>query len=360
MMVKTMNNSILLNPDTKSKIDIKILDAASRAMGENSWRALRADLKVFSEWAHHANLATLPADPGTVARFIREQAEAGKKAATLARYKSSIARAHAFANLEDPTRSELVQLELKAQRRALGIRQRQARGLRFRGEVADPLAAQALAETGPMGVCVEAMLAAAPPNLQGVRDKALLSLAFDTGLRRSEIVATRWNHVEKGNAGAGRLFIPRSKNDQEGAGNYAFLSSRTMAALAGWREASEKNEGAIYRRLHRSRDSVGGDTWTVGAGLSAQSVTLIYRSMLDAAYKAGMLGEISHADYEHWRQSLTAHSTRVGLTQDLFAAGQDLAGIMQALRWKSPAQPARYAQALAVEANAAAKVVGKL
>jgi hypothetical protein len=47
------------------------------------------------------------------------------------------------------------------------------------------------------------------------------------------------------------------------------------------------------------------------------------------------------------------------LTQDLFAAGQDLAGIMQALRWKSPAQPARYAQALSVEVNAAAKVVGK-
>ena len=30
------------------------------------------------------------------------------------------------------------------------------------------------------------------------------------------------------------------------------------------------------------------------------------------------------------------------------------------LRWKSPAQPTRHAQALAVEANAAAKVVGKL
>lgn len=61
-----------------------------------------------------------------------------------------------------------------------------------------------------------------------------------------------------------------------------------------------------------------------------------------------------------WRAALTAHSTRVGLTQDLFASGQDLAGIMHALRWKSPAQPARYAQALAVEANAAARVVGKL
>jgi len=332
-----------------------VLDAARRAMSENSWRALRADLKVFSQWAAANAFASLPALPETVARFLRDQADAGKKAATLARYASSIGRAHALADLPDPTRAQLVRLELKAQRRALGVRQKQARGLRFRGEVADPLAA-----AGPVGVCAEAMLAAAPDNLQGLRDRALLSLAFDTGLRRSEIVAIRWAHVEKGTAGAGRLFVPRSKSDQEGAGAYAFLSIRTMTALAAWREASGVSEGAVFRRLHRTRDKAGADIWTTGAGISAQSVTLVYRALLDAARTLGLLGDIAQADFEHWRQSLTAHSTRVGLTQDLFASGQDLAGIMQALRWKSPQQPARYAQALSVEANAAAKVVGKL
>lgn len=336
-------------------VDGEVLDAARRAMSDNTWRALKADLGVFSRWAAASGLATLPAEPRTVARFLRQQAEAGKKAATLGRYASSIARAHALANQPDPTRTELVRLELKAQRRALGVRQRQARGLRFRGEVADPLAA-----AGPMGVCVEAMLAAVSLNLQGLRDRALLSLAFDTGLRRSEIVAVRWPHIEKGTAGAGRLFVPRSKSDQEGAGAYAFLSARTMAALAAWRDSGGGSEGQVFRRLHRARDKTGADVWTPGTGLTAQSVTLIYRAMLAAARDAGLLGEIAEADYEHWRQSLTAHSTRVGLTQDLFAAGQDLAGIMQALRWKSPAQPARYAQALAVEANAAAKVVGGL
>lgn len=353
-----MTDLLLDLPETSSKtavIDANILDAARRAMSANSWRALRADLKIFADWATLASEQTLPASPDTVARFLRAQSDAGKKAATLARYSSSIARAHALANLPDPTRAELVRLELKAQRRALGVRQQQARGLRFRGEVADPLAA-----VGPMGVCVEAMLAAAPETLQGLRDRALLSLAFDTGLRRSEIVSAHWAHVEKGSAGAGRLFVPRSKSDQEGAGAYAYLSSRTMGALSLWREAGACAEGAVFRRLHRARDKAGADIWTVGAGLSAQSVTLVYRSMLDAARDAGLLGDIADADYDHWRKGLTAHSTRVGLTQDLFAAGQDLAGIMQALRWKSPAQPARYAQALSVESSAAAKVVGKL
>lgn len=91
--------------------------------------------------------------------------------------------------------------------------------------------------------------------------------------------------------------------------------------------------------------------------MTAQSITLIYREMLDAARAAGSFDMLSEAQYDSWRRSLTAHSTRVGLTQDLFASGQDLAGIMHALRWKSPAQPARYAQALAVEANAAARVI---
>ena len=335
-------------------IDEALIDAARRAMSPNSWRALRADLRVFGAWTAQRGLIPLPALPATVANFLRDQAEHGKKAATLSRYASSIARLHSLADLPDPTRAELVRLELKAQRRSLGIRQRQARGLRFRGDVADPLLA-----AGPVGVCVEAMLAAASDNLQGKRDRALLSLAFDTGLRRSEIVATRWTHVERGGGGGGRLFVPRSKADQEGSGSYAYLSARTMAALGAWRLSGELKDGPLFTRLHRSRTREDKDVWTIGSGLSAQSVTLIYRAMLDAAAAQGLLGMIDPAEFEAWRAGLTAHSTRVGLTQDLFASGEDLAGIMQALRWKSPAQPARYSQALAVEANAAARVVGK-
>lgn len=352
-----VTNLALIPFDTAVAVDAAVIDAARRAMSDNSWRALRADIRVFANWCAGRGLMTLPALPASVALFLRDQADAGKKAATLARYASSIARLHALAEQPDPTRTELVRLELKAQRRALGVRQRQALGLRFRGQVADPLIA-----AGPVGVCVEAMLVAANDDgVQARRDRALLSLAFDTGLRRSELVAIRWGHVERGTAGGGRLFIPRSKSDQEGAGAYAYLSARTMAALAIWRAAcGGVREGPVFRRLHRARNRDGMDVWSIGAGLSAQSVTLIYKAMLDTAHAAGLLGMIDPVEFDAWRAGLTAHSTRVGLTQDLFASGQDLAGIMQALRWKSPAQPARYAQALAVDANAAAKVVGKL
>lgn len=336
-------------------IDLVVIDAARRAMSANSWRALRADIRIFAEWAKANGLGIAPAPPASIAAFLRYQADKGRKAATLSRYASSIARLHAMADLPDPTRAELVRLELKAQRRALGVRQKQARGLRFRGQVADPLAA-----AGPVGVCVEAMLVACPDDVPGHRDRALLSLAFDTGLRRSEIVAVRWPHVERGSSGAGRLFVPRSKGDQEGAGAYAFLSPRTMAALDAWAETAGGRNGAIFRRLHRADTKRGETRWTIGAGLTGQSVTLIYRAMLDRARDAGLLAMLEQVEFESWRAGLTAHSTRVGLTQDLFAHGEDLAGIMLALRWKSPAQPARYAQALSVEANSAAKFLKDL
>lgn len=351
-----MRDLVALEAGTPAIFDPELVDAARRAMSANSWRALRADMRVFGSWCEETGCANAPASPQTVARYLRAQGDAGKKAATLARYASSIARIHAMADWPDPTRTELVRLELKAQRRALGVRQRQARGLRFRGEVADPLAA-----SGPVGVSVEVMLAAASgAPLRVARDRALLSLAFDTGLRRSEIVAVLWRHVEPGSGQGGRLFVPRHKADQEAAGSYAFLSPRTMVFLKEWRAIAAVTEGAVFRRLHRSRDRHGEDIWTVGAQLSAQSVTLTYRAMLDGARAAGLLDALDDVQYADWRRALTAHSTRVGLTQDLFASGQDLAGIMQALRWKSPTQPARYAQALSVEANAAAKVVGQM
>lgn len=57
---------------------------------------------------------------------------------------------------------------------------------------------------------------------------------------------------------------------------------------------------------------------------------------------------------------LSAHSFRVGLTQDLFAVGEEGAGIALALRWSSPTTALRYARELAVGTNAAARVLGKL
>lgn len=337
-------------------VDAELISAMGRSASPNTLRALRSDLKVFDQWHDEDSGPPAPTSPQVIVRFLKAQANLGKSAATLSRYLASLSRIHKLLALADPTQDELVRQEMKAQRVELGTHQRQARGLRFKGDVEDPLASD---EVGTL--CVSHLLAACPPTIEGARDKALLSLAYDTGLRRAELVRILHEHIERLRGGAGRLFLPTSKTDREGEGAYAYLSPRTMKALRLWQAAAGIEGGPVFRRLHRSRTREGTDVWTPGAGpLTPQSVTLIYRAMARRAHAAGLLDELKGEEFEEWLARLSAHSTRVGVTQDLFAAGQDLAGIMQALRWRSPSQPARYAKALAVESGAAAKVVGKL
>ncbi len=63
-----------------------------------------------------------------------------------------------------------------------------------------------------------------------------------------------------------------------------------------------------------------------------------------------------------WRtfHAMPSHSTRVGLNQDLFTSGEDLAGIMDALRWKSPRMPLAYNRNLAAEHGAAGRLMAKI
>ena len=76
-------------------------------------------------------------------------------------------------------------------------------------------------------------------DLPGLRDRALLSVAYDTGLRASELVAVEFSHIiEAIDPEARLLMIARSEGDQEGEGATAYLSPRSVRAIAAWRAAA--------------------------------------------------------------------------------------------------------------------------
>jgi hypothetical protein len=52
---------------------------------------------------------------------------------------------------------------------------------------------------------------------------------------------------------------------------------------------------------------------------------------------------------------ISGHSCRVGMAQDLVAAGAELPAVMQAGRWKSPTMPARYAEKVLPRRGAVAR-----
>ena len=68
----------------------------------------------------------------------------------------------------------------------------------------------------------------------------------------------------------------------------------------------------------------------------------------------------SHKVFAEQLGQISAHSTRVGINQDYFAAGENLAGIMDALRWKSPRMPLLYNRNLAAEQGAAGRLLAKM
>ncbi|MPS71416.1 MAG: integrase [Novosphingobium sp.] len=367
-------------------VDAALIGAYQAASSPHSIRALKSDLEAFDLWCRRTHRIALPATPEGIADYLDARAGAGAKPASLARYKASIAKVHQLLGLKDPTTAELVKLRLRAIRREKGVAQAQARPLRFKGAVRD------VARDGPRGLNIRALLEACGDDLTGLRDRALLSTAYDTGLRASELVAVAVEHIVDALDPEARLLtIPRSKGDPDGEGATAFLSPRSVRAIAAWQAAAEIEAGPLFRRVqvrrYKARKAVparrietisGREAWDlrktlprkavparveydVGEGaLHPGSIGPIWRAIIQRAFAAGALPDLTQDDLARLLKGVSAHSTRVGLNQDLFASGEDLAGIMDALRWKSPRMPLAYNRNLAAEHGAAGRLMKKL
>lgn len=367
-------------------IDQALVAAYQAASSPHSIRALKSDIEAFDAWCRHAQRIALPATPEVVADYLDARAGKGSKPASLARYKASIAKIHQLLDLKDPTVAPLVKLRLAAVRREKGTAQKQARPLRFKGPVRD------VERDLARGLNIRALLDACPDDLPGLRDRALLSTAYDTGLRASELVAVAIEQIEEAIDPEARLLqILRSKGDQDGQGSTAFLSPRTVSAIVAWTRAAEISAGPLFRRVqvrrYKARAAVKGrridsissrEAWDLrktlsksavparveydvgSAPLHAGSIGPIFRTIIQRAFDHGSLPDLTAEDLARLLKGISAHSTRIGLNQDLFAAGEDLAGIMDALRWKSPRMPLAYNRNLAAEAGAVGRLMRRL
>jgi hypothetical protein len=76
---------------------------------------------------------------------------------------------------------------------------------------------------------VKRMLAASDHGtLKGLRDCALLSVAYDTLCRRRELVLADVGHLTCGDDGSGSLHLPTCKTDQEARGKFRYIAPDTM------------------------------------------------------------------------------------------------------------------------------------
>lgn len=291
--------------------------AARGAFADNTVRALAADSRVFSSWCAERGLSALPAAPETVATFVDAMAES-RAPATVRRYCASVAAMHRAAGLPTPTADEVVRLALRRMARAKGTRQRQA----------EPLGRGA----------VDAMIRwSGTQAVIGLRDAALVAVAYDTLLRRSELCSLCLEDLAWMGDGGATVLVRRSKTDAEGAGAAKWLAPDTVVALRRWLEAiGSPTAGPLFRPVSR---------WGKAgpAALGSQEVRRLFSKLAAAA---GL----------RLARAPSGHSTRVGAAQDMIAAGLELGEVMQAGSWKSVAMVARYSERQRAGRGAARKL----
>lgn len=244
---------------------------ARSSRATSTWRAYESDWRLFNAWCQSVKRAPLPAEPSTVALFLAAEAELGRAPSTLGRRLAAIRLMHVGARVATPHDA----LEVAEVMR--GIRRAWQRPTAQKAPALDE-DIQRMVDTVDLH------------TLSGLRDRALVLLGFAGALRRSELVALDVEHLTVRPEGL-ELRIPRSKTDQEGAGDTVALPRVPhspycpVGALQTWLQAAAIRTGAVFRRLHR------GDTLGTSR-LSAQSVALIIKRLaqnigLDARRYAG-------------------------------------------------------------------------
>ena len=292
------------------------LEAARGAVSDNTERARRADLGIYAAWCEERALQALPAKPATIAAFI-DAMGAVRAPATVRRYLASIAAAHRAVGHGRTMKRAAVRLALRRMHRAKGRRQVQAHGLTW------PLRQRLLAATGDQPI--------------DARNRALLAVAYDGMLRRSELSALRVNDLAEEMGGAGTLLVRRAKTDPEGCGAMLYLAPDTVALVREWQARSGVAEGRLFRSLRPGRPP--------GRKLDPSQVPRIFKAM---ARRAGLPEEIV--------DGLSGHSARVGAAQDMIASGIELPAILQSGRWRTTVMVNRYGERLLANRSGAAQL----
>jgi integrase len=264
----------------------------------------------------------LPATLPLLRGFLQERIQAGRKRATLEHYLATLSTVHRMAGITPPMESMEFKLMWRGLKREhLTARQRQAKGLTL-----DDVH------------CILATLDPHDPRDQ--RDAALVSMAFETMFRRSELITVRIEDLTMEADGSGRIFLGRSKTDQESAGALQYLSPETLARIQRWIDTSGNTDGPIFRSTPNSNKA---DRYATP--LSDRDVARIFKSR---ALAAGLDPE-----------RISGHSTRVGAAQDLMAANFSGAEIMRQGRWKSERMIVRYSESLSAGRGSMAQLLAR-
>ena len=261
---------------------------ASKAV--NTRRAYRSDWAHFARWCAALQLQALPAEPSTVALYLTAHAPS-LEVSTLRRRLACIGQAHRAAGHPSPGQHASVRVVWA------GISRQHGRPPRRK----TPLVVEA------MRACLDQL----GDDPRGVRDRALLLLAWGAALRRSEVCGLRAGDIALEDRGL-VLTVRRSKTDQDGAGRLIGLPYGRRAAYCPVRAY------VAWTAFLRGRNpplfvAIAPDGTLSAAPLADRHVARLVKRV---AVAAGLAGDYS------------GHSLRAGFATAAAAAGASERAIM--------------------------------
>ena len=272
----------------------------------NTKRVYASCWRSFAAYCTANDLSAWPATPAAVAAYLSRLDADGKTHSTCTVHRAAIGAAHRYADppQEDPTSASVVQLVMDGIARSRGIAPRRQ-------------AAAILPDQ------VRKVIDSCDRSVDGVRDRAMISLWYAAGLRRSDVASLTSGCIGWHDRGA-IITIPRSKGDQKGLGqSVPLLDGEITTWLREWQRIvdadSERRGLSVASRplFVGLRD---------GARLSAGACVAIFQRRAKAVGVSGMVG----------------HSLRAGLATNAARQGVGLLKISRMLRHKSMDTTRRY------------------
>jgi len=289
-----------------SEILAKTIEKIDGAYAPATIRAYKANFEQFIHFCEDGFISPLPAEPQDVARYISKLTGSGLKSSSIRISIAAISSIHKLNSLEDPTQHPTVKIESRRMHRTLGRYSQQAFGI-----------------TAPI---LEKMLCATSNNIRGIRNRALLLLAYDSMCRRSELVSLRITDIKRDeleNCTQMKVRLRKSKTDQELQGRWIFLTQRSADALSLWLSQAKLKDGFLFRGINNAID--------ITQELKSSQINRIYKRL---AKDANLPKEI----IDH----ISGHSMRVGAAQDLLRSGASMPMIMNKGRWSKTDTIMRY------------------
>jgi len=284
------------------------LEKIEGAYAYASIRAYRADFNTFIQFCEDHNEESLPALPLSVANFIIKLSNDKRSSAGIRRAICGISTIHKLNRMDDPTKDPDVTIEMRRMHRKLGRSAKQAGSINL--DILDQ------------------MLLATDDSIRGLRDKALLLVAYDTLCRRSELVSLQVKDVKitiKNGIESTSILLRKSKTDQDSMGKWLRLSERAHLALIAWMKELPAGQEKLITGMSRSGD--------ISPDLGGGQVNRIYKRIARAA---GLDESVI--------KGISGHSIRVGAAQDLLSSGASMPIMMQRGRWSKSDTVMRYVE----------------